>query len=65
MEPGKLSQCRMSKEEGMDFWNMLGVNRETALLLAAGGLVAALALAGAIVLRRRRQEPRGLGLSDP
>jgi hypothetical protein len=55
----------MGEEAGMDLWNMLGVTRETALLLAAGCFGAAIILAGAIMLRRRRPQQRGLDLSDP
>lgn len=49
----------------MDLWHALGLSRETVLLAAAVGLLAALVLAGSIALRRRGHEGEGgLGLGD-
>jgi hypothetical protein len=49
----------------MDLWGALGVSRETGLLGAGLGLLAALVLAGGIAVRRRGERPRGsLGLND-
>jgi hypothetical protein len=43
----------------MDLWTTLGVSRETGLIAAGLGLVAAVVLAGTIVLRRGRAERAG------
>jgi hypothetical protein len=49
----------------MDLWGALGVSRETGLLGAGFGLLAAVVLAAGIALRRRGERPGGpLGLSD-
>jgi hypothetical protein len=49
----------------MDLWGALGVSRETGLLAAGLGLLAALVLAAGIAFRRRSERPGGpLGLND-
>jgi hypothetical protein len=49
----------------MDLWGALGLSRDAGLLAAAAGLLVAVALSGAIALRRRRDgRRRGLGLLD-
>jgi predicted outer membrane lipoprotein len=48
----------------MDLMSALGVTREGVLLAAGFGLLAAVLLAGSTAFRRRREEPRGLGLDD-
>lgn len=47
----------------MDLWSALGISRETGLIAAGVGLVAAALIAAANLVLRRRRDP-GLGLDD-